>query len=68
MTKIHCPHCNYVFDESDMENSDKDLYAICPKESYEDIQCPKCELIFWVEGGYIPTYKTFKTEEDFDNR
>ena len=64
MDKIKCPHCNYEYSDDDMAKSDADLWAICPQEELVDEICVSCNKVFWIQGGYIPTYNIYKIEEE----
>ena len=61
MKTIKCAHCGYEFNVDDILRSETDLWALCPNEEETEATCPICGEVFWIMGGYGPTYKTFKT-------
>jgi len=64
---VVCPHCEHEYTQEDMENAQWDLWRVAPLEQAVDEKCPLCGDSFIIQGGYgyIPTYKTYKTEDDF---
>ena len=64
-TSPTCPHCGHEMDTEDMQSETSvDLFALAPREESAAIQCPACDLEFWVKGGYIPQYETAFSEEE----
>jgi transcription elongation factor Elf1 len=61
-----CPHCDheYTYDEMN-ECSTANLWALALDEGMAVLQCPICDLEFWVQGGYRPEYTTAYAEEQF---
>jgi DNA-directed RNA polymerase subunit RPC12/RpoP len=57
---IDCPYCGYKFTDYDMDVADEDLYALAQNECQTNLDCPRCEKKFNVQGGYNPTYETEK--------
>jgi uncharacterized protein with PIN domain len=61
---VNCPHCNHEFDDDDMNSATTDLWALAPTEERAVIQCPVCDLEFWVKGSYRPVYSSAFSEEE----
>ena len=59
-----CPHCGHELDDDEMIHQDVDLYALAPMEDSACIQCPLCDLEYWVKGGYQPHYTTAFVEDE----
>jgi ribosomal protein S27E len=71
MTKnsfVECPHCGDIQSDDHLYKQDDDIYALAPNGDFSTIKCEGCGNEFWVSGGYIPQYETFKTEEEFEER
>jgi len=66
MNKIICPHCGHEYTDEDMIKSQHDLYKIASDEEPVEENCIICETTFTILGGYIPTYETFKTWDEYD--
>ena len=61
---VICPHCDHQYTADEMnEESTVDLWALAPNEEIADLQCPVCDLNFWVKGTYTPLYSTAFAEE-----
>ena len=65
--RIKCPHCDHTYNDEDMHKSANDLWAAAPDENGVKETCVSCGETFFIEGGYIPKYKTFKTEKEWEN-
>ena len=61
---IICPFCQHKYSDDDMYRGQSDLYAIAPNEEKISELCPICLKEFWIQGGYVPEYETFKTEDE----
>lgn len=61
-----CPGCGYALDYADMQSdfADADLFAIAPREERASVTCPQCNITYWVQGRYTPTYTSAFAEED----
>lgn len=66
MKNIICPHCNHTYTDDDMYKSQNDLWAICPNEESVEEKCVACGRVFFIQGGYIPIYTTYKTEDEYE--
>lgn len=52
-----CPECGHAMTDDEMiAHKDDDLFAIAPSEREADIECPACDSLYIVQGGYIPHY------------
>lgn len=53
-----CPHCGYALDEEDMFSnfSKSDLFDLPSSEEQAEVNCPQCDMSYWVQGGYRPHY------------
>jgi len=43
---------------------EEDLFAIAPNEAQANIECPACDALYVVQGGYVPQY-TSDTDPDW---
>ena len=60
-----CPSCSYAMTSDDMLNqSEANLFDIAPNEDRAAVKCPSCDIEYWVQGGYRPTYTTALAEEE----
>ena len=60
-----CPHCCHAMTTDEMvEYRDVSLFDLAHQELREAIKCPACDLEYWVQGGYVPTYTSAYAEED----
>lgn len=64
--KIVCPHCGHEYTTEDMESADSCMWAICPNEETAKEVCGACDKTFFIQGGYVPTYDVFKTQDELD--
>lgn len=60
---VTCPHCDHEYTSDEMNECHTDLWALAPNENTVDVQCPVCDLSFWVKGSYRPEYTTAFAEE-----
>ena len=65
--KIICPHCGHEYTTEDMACADNCLWSICPDEEAVEEVCGACYKPFFIQGGYIPTYDVFKTQDALDD-
>lgn len=63
-----CPHCGHEMSVDEMNFGAPvavtDLWAIAPNEESTTIQCPVCDEMYWVQGGYKPEYTSAFSEEE----
>lgn len=60
-----CPACGYQMTVDDMTAQDEtDLFALATSEERDCVACPKCDIHYWVKGGYVPTYTSAFAEEE----
>lgn len=64
MPEPKCPHCGYAMDADDMMKCrDVDLFALAPREENAEVNCPSCNAVYWVSGGYTPHYTSAVSED-----
>ena len=63
-----CPHCGHAMDADEMcygkPTCDEDLFDLAASEGRTVIECPSCDMQYWVQGGYTPHYTSAFAEED----
>jgi len=59
-----CPCCGYAMTTEQMLAHEEDLFAIAPNEAQANIECPACDALYVVQGGYVPQY-TSDTDPDW---
>lgn len=60
---VTCPHCDHVYSLDEMNECQTDLWALASREETVDLECPVCDQVFFVRGGYQPHYTTAIAEE-----
>lgn len=60
---VACAHCSHAYTHDEMHEGDVDLWVLAINEETAALQCPVCDMHFFVKGSYIPQYTSAFAQE-----